>query len=64
MSLVEAAKDLIQAYMWFHRRVSLPGDPDAADRANAIKSRDNVAATMTPAQIAEAQRMARQWSPT
>jgi hypothetical protein len=29
----------------------------------AVKNRDDVATKMTPAQIAEAQRMAREWKP-
>jgi hypothetical protein len=32
-------------------------------RERAIKSRDLVAAKMTPAQIAEAQKLAREWKP-
>jgi hypothetical protein len=33
-------------------------------REQAVKTRDEVAAMMTPAQIVEAQRMAREWRPT
>jgi hypothetical protein len=32
-------------------------------RAKAAKERDAVAASMSPAQIAEAQRLAREWKP-
>jgi hypothetical protein len=32
-------------------------------RQGAVKARDDVAAKMTPAQIAEAQRMAGEWVP-
>ena len=44
-------KDLVQAYKWF----TLAGDPEA------VKSRDVVTRLMTPAQIAEAQKLAREW---
>ena len=49
-------QDYVQAYMWY-TLVAAQGDADAA------KKRDNVAAKMTPAQIAEAQRLAREWKP-
>lgn len=54
-------QDLVQAHMWYSlsaERIE-PGDP----RALAARSRDKVAAKMTPAQIAEAQRLARAWKP-
>jgi uncharacterized protein len=45
------------AHMWFNL---------AAARGNkdAVKGRDMVAAKMTPAQLAEAQKLAREWKPT
>ena len=47
-------KDVGLAYMWFN--------PAAAQgSANAEKNRDRVASTMTPTQIAEAQRLSREW---
>ncbi len=48
--------DLVQAYMWF----SL-----AAAQGHVVVGviRDEVAERMTPAQIAEAQRLAREWKP-
>jgi uncharacterized protein len=36
---------------------------DASIRNMAVKLRDEIAAKITPAQIAEAQRMAREWVP-
>jgi hypothetical protein len=36
---------------------------DAATRDDAASRRDNLAAQMTPAQIADAQRMAHDWKP-
>jgi hypothetical protein len=36
---------------------------DAERRNEAVKNRDIVASKMTPAQIAEAQKLAREWKP-
>jgi len=49
-------KDYIQAHMWF----SLAG---ANGDSLAVQQRDLVARKMTPGQIAEAQRLAREWKP-
>ena len=49
-------QDYIQAHMWFNLAT-------AQNDANAAKNRDIVAAKMAPAQIAEAQKMAREWKP-
>ena len=53
--------DYIQAHKWFNlAAVNL----DAGDMRNqAIKGRELVAGRMTPAQIAEAQRLAAAWKP-
>lgn len=48
-------RDLVQAYMWF----SLSG---AQGDQKAIMARDMIARDMTPAQIADAQRLARKWT--
>jgi TPR repeat protein len=50
-----------QALMWFNLAAS-PASDDAT-RNEAVKTRDLVAAKMTPAQIAEAQRIASEWVP-
>ena len=50
-----APQDYVQAHMVEPR--SAEGDADAT------KNRDIVAAKMTPAQIAEAQKLAREWKP-
>ena len=47
-------KDYVQAHMWFNLAASRA--ENAATRELASKQRDEVAAKMTPAQIAEAQR--------
>ena len=49
--------DLVQAYMWSNL-VAAHGHDSAA------KERDEYASQMTPAQIAEAQRLSREWKPT
>ncbi len=51
-----AIQDYVQALMWFNLAA-------AKGEENARKRRDNVAKKMTPAQIAEAQRLAREWRP-
>ena len=47
-------QDFAQAHMWFNLAAA-QGDAEAA------KSRDRVAARMTPAQLAEVQKLAREW---
>lgn len=58
-----APRDRVQAYMWYE--LALPRFPaaDSENRKKVLKARDAVAAKMTPAQIAEAKRMAREWKP-
>ena len=46
--------DLLQAHMWFNLAAT-------NGEANVIKYNDRVAKRMTPGQIAEAERMAREW---
>ena len=48
------AQDYVQAHKWFNLSAT-SGDADA------VKNRDLVASKMTPAQIAEAQRLASAW---
>ncbi len=49
-------QDLVQAYVW----LSLAA---AQGNAVALGNRDTAAGLMTPEQIAEAQRLAREWKP-
>jgi len=49
-------QDFIQAHMWYNLSA-------ANGEKRASESRDSLAKQMTPAQIAEAQRMAREWMP-
>jgi len=57
------AQDLVQAHMWF--TLSAAGFPasEAKNRGIATRNRDEIAARMTPAQLAEAQKLARAWRP-
>ena len=50
-------QNYVLAHMWYNLAA-------AQDAGVAAKNRDRVAAKMTPAQIAEAQRLAREWKPT
>ncbi len=53
--------DHVQAHTWFNLAAS--SFPPGNDRDEAVEHRDIVAATMTPAQISEAQKLAREWKP-
>jgi TPR repeat protein len=62
-------QDYVQAHMWLNLAAIQSGLSDNSnngDRAvakNAAEQLDKVGASMTPAQIAEAQRSAREWRP-
>ena len=49
-------QDYVEAHKWFNRAAAA-GDTDGK------KGRDAIATVMTPAQIAEAQKLAREWRP-
>ena len=50
-------QDYVRAHMW----LNLAAVGDVVDEEEAVKLRDMVAGLMTPDQIAEAQKMAREW---
>jgi TPR repeat protein len=50
-------QDYVRAHMWFNLAAAKDGDPKTAER------RDLIAQLMTGEQIAEAQRLAREWKP-
>ena len=57
-------KDYVVAHKWFNLAASrFTWAEEAGYRDNATKDRDLIAANMTPAQIAEAQKRARDWKP-
>jgi uncharacterized protein len=55
-------QNYISAHMWFN--LVAARSHNVVIQAQAIKNRDLVATKMTPAQIAEAQRMASEWKPS
>jgi TPR repeat protein len=55
-------QDYVQAHMWFNLAASRPY-PKKETREEAAKARDSIASKMTPAQIAEAQKLVRDWKP-
>ena len=55
--------DYVQAYKWYDLAAKGLFSADTENRDKAINSRDQVAAKMTPAQIAEAQKLVRKWKP-
>lgn len=56
-------QDYVQAHKWFNLAASQFSASESEGRAAAVKSRDRLAAKMTPEQIAEAQKLAREWKP-
>jgi hypothetical protein len=54
-------EDYVRAHMWLNLAASQLSDKDG--RAAAVQARDFVASKMTAAEIAEAQRLAREWRP-
>ena len=56
-------QDDVQAYMWFDLAAARFAASETEKRDFVAKSRDEVASKLTPAQIAEAQRLAREWKP-
>ena len=55
-------QDFVQAYMWSN--LAAMRETNAEERERAVKNRDLIASSLTPDQLAEAQRMAREWKPT
>jgi TPR repeat protein len=56
-------RDLVQAHKWYHLAASRL-ELSEKYREISFRRRDLVAAKMTPAQIAEAEKLAREWKPT
>ena len=54
-------QDYLRAYAWYDLAAST--FPLGEDRDQAVENRDTVAKTMTPAQISEAEKLAREWRP-
>jgi TPR repeat protein len=58
-----ALQDYVQAYMWYNLAAAQFSASENESRDSAVKARDFVASKMTSAQIAEAQKLAREWKP-
>ena len=56
-------QDYVEAHKWFKLAILRFSESDAANRGNAIKNCHLLVAKMTPAQISEAQKLAREWKP-
>ena len=56
-------QDYVRAYQWFSLAASSFLESEEVNRDRALQNRDSVYARMTPAQLAEAQRLAREWTP-
>ncbi len=56
-------QDDVQAHMWFNLAASRFSAPEVEKRDLAVKNRDIIASRMTPTQLAEAERLAREWKP-
>ena len=52
------SQDYVEAHMWFNLAAAQSSDED---REPYVKNRDAVAERMTAEQLAEAQRLAREW---
>ena len=58
-------KDLVLAYMWVNLAAATAPQNDLVSMGNNIaKEREVLAGRMTPEQIAEAQRLSREWKPS
>lgn len=57
-------QDFVLSHVWSNLAASRFPASEVEGRRRAIHNRDLVASKMTPDQIAEAQRMAREWKPT
>ena len=57
-------QDYVQAHIWFNLAASRSPASEKDGRDRAVKNRDTIAAKMTPTQVAEAQKLAREWKPT
>jgi uncharacterized protein len=54
-------QDYVQAYQWFETAAARYARSETESRARAVKYRDLIAKRMTPAQIAEAEKLERDW---
>ncbi|MFO1378473.1 MAG: tetratricopeptide repeat protein [Steroidobacteraceae bacterium] len=55
-------QDFVQAHKWYS--LAAASDAEDKDRETFMKNRNTLAAKMTPAQMADARKLAREWQPT
>jgi len=55
-------QDFVQAHKWFN--LSASAKTDLNDRERSVKNRNRIEGRMSPSQVAEAQRLAREWKPS
>jgi len=60
---VGVPQDYVQAHKWFNLAAPRFSASETEKREKAIRNRNAVATMMNAAQIAEAQRLAREWKP-
>ena len=53
-------QDLVQAYMWYELAAN---GTTGGDRVSIVEMRDDLAGKMTPQQLDEARKLAREWKP-
>jgi len=56
-------QDYVQAHMWLNLAATRYSASEVVKREIAVEAGDLVASKMTPVQIAEAQKLAREWRP-
>ena len=57
------SQGLVQAHKWYNLAASRASSLDPNHREKAVRFRDRIAARLTSAQLARAQRVAREWQP-
>ena len=56
-------QNYVQGHMWFNLAAARFPASETENRNKAVSARANVAKQMTPAQVAEAQKLASEWKP-
>jgi uncharacterized protein len=56
-------QNYVLAHMWFNLAASQLSDSDKEHRDLAVRNRELLQRKMTPEQVAEAQKLAREWKP-
>jgi len=56
-------QDYVSAHMWLNLAAAQFLDQEKENRESALKARDLAASKLTPAQIAQAQKLAHEWKP-